>query len=68
MQYLKRRAFAMKLQKQKTREVKGKEYYRWAIVLPPDKIEETNWSEGDELETEVREGEIILRKAFSRKT
>jgi len=40
----------MRLQKQKTREVKGKEYFRWTVVIPPEEVKELGWKEGDELE------------------
>ena len=38
------------MQKQKTREVKGKEYFRWTVVIPPEEVKELGWKEGDELE------------------
>lgn len=41
----------MRLQRQKTREVKGKEYFRWSVVIPPDEVKELGWKEGDELES-----------------
>ena len=39
----------MKLQRQRTREVKGKEYFRWTVVIPPEEIESLGWKEGDDL-------------------
>jgi hypothetical protein len=39
----------MRLQKQKTREVKGKEYFRWSVVIPTNEVEELGWKEGQEL-------------------
>jgi hypothetical protein len=52
----------MRLQKQKSREVKGKEYFRWAVVIPPDKVRELGWDEGIELEPEVKKDSLIIRK------
>ena len=55
----------MRLQKQRSREVKGKEYYRWTVVIPPEKVEELKWQEGAELEPEVKSGNLIIRKKQS---
>lgn len=49
----------MKLQKQRTREVKGKEYFRWTVVIPPNEVESLGWKEGEEL-TPRREGKKLL--------
>ena len=55
----------MRLQKQKTREVKGKEYFRWSVVIPPDEVEGLGWKEGDELEPS-REGDSLTIKPRDR--
>ena len=39
----------MRLQKQRTREVKGKEYFRWTVVIPPSEVEDLGWKEGEDL-------------------
>jgi len=52
----------MRLQKQRSREVKGKEYYRWTVVIPPEKVEELQWEEGAELEPEVKKGSLLIKK------
>jgi hypothetical protein len=52
----------MRLQKQKTREVKGKEYFRWTVVVPPERVKELDWGEGTELESNVQRGNLVLRK------
>ncbi len=59
----------MRLQKQKTREVKGKEYFRWSVVIPPEEVQELGWKEGDELEPS-REGKklVLSSKGGSRRT
>ena len=49
----------MRLQKQKTREVKGKEYFRWTVVIPPDEVKELGRKEGMELK-EGREGKRLV--------
>jgi bifunctional DNA-binding transcriptional regulator/antitoxin component of YhaV-PrlF toxin-antitoxin module len=54
----------MRLQKQKTREVKGKEYFRWTVVIPPEEVKELGWKEGDELESKPDADErLVIRKA-----
>jgi len=52
----------LKLQKQRSREVKGKEYYRWTVVIPPEKIAELKWDEGADLSPEVKNGSLIIKK------
>jgi len=53
----------MKLQKHKTR--KDKDDFKYVVVIPEDKIQESGFREGDELEAEAKKGEIKLkRKAY----
>jgi len=52
----------MRLQKQKTREVKGREYYRWTVVIPPKEVTELGWKEGAELEVVVKDDRLVLRE------
>ncbi|MGA8913374.1 MAG: AbrB/MazE/SpoVT family DNA-binding domain-containing protein [Nitrososphaeraceae archaeon] len=51
----------MKLQKRFNRKVPGKEYSKWVVVLPNDKVEELGWKEGVELDLDSKKGTIILR-------
>ncbi len=53
----------MRLQKQKTREVKGKEYFRWSVVIPPTEVEELGWSEGLELTPKKQGKKLIIEPA-----
>lgn len=48
----------MKIQKHKTR--KNKNYYKYVVVIPEDKLKESGFKEGDELEAEAKKGEIKL--------
>lgn len=57
----------VKLQKQKSREVKGKEYFRWTVVIPPEQVKELKWEEGAELEPVVRNGNLVIRKGSNLK-
>jgi len=53
----------MKLQRHLAREVGGKEYYKWVITIPPKHVEALGWKEGDELESRVNKGSLIIKKA-----
>jgi hypothetical protein len=50
---------AMKLQKHGSRTVKGKEYFKWTLVIPPEEVKELGWEEGEEL-TPTREGKKLI--------
>ncbi|MFZ0222285.1 MAG: hypothetical protein WCC17_04995 [Candidatus Nitrosopolaris sp.] len=50
----------MKLQKQRTREVNGKKYYRWTVVIPTEKVQELKWQAGEELDGKVVQRKLIL--------
>lgn len=51
----------MKLQKQVTREIEGKEYHKWVIIIPPEQIERLNWEEGMELESMAKGNDLMIR-------
>lgn len=50
----------MKLQKHRTR--KDKDYAKYVLVIPDEKIKESGFKEGDELTAEAKKGEIKLKK------
>jgi hypothetical protein len=52
----------MKILKEKSREYKGKEYFKYKINIPESVIETSDFKVGDELEAEAKKGEIKLRK------
>ena len=52
----------MKLVANKSDEYNGKTYYKYIITIPSKNIKELKWNGGEELETEVRNGELIVRK------
>ena len=52
----------MKIQKVSSRLYKNKEYHKYIIVLPTEDIKKANLKEGDELVSEIKDKEIILRK------
>lgn len=51
----------MRIQKQLSKKRKNKVYYKYVIVIPPLQVKESNL-EGYELEAEVKDGEIKLKK------
>ena len=52
----------MKLQKQLSRKYGGKEYPKWVIIVPPKRIKELGWQEGESLETEVKNQNLLIKK------
>ncbi|MEM2915396.1 MAG: hypothetical protein QXH91_08385, partial [Candidatus Bathyarchaeia archaeon] len=51
----------MKLQKHTTREIEGKEYHKWVIVIPPEQIKGLGWKEGIELESMIKGNGLVIR-------
>jgi len=52
----------MKLQKQLSRKVGDKVYPKWVLVLPPDIVEKAGLKEGVDIEAEIKNGRIVLKK------
>lgn len=52
----------MKLQKQLSRKVGNTEYAKWVLVVPPTTIEELGWKEGQELEVEIKDNKLSIKK------
>ncbi len=52
----------MKLQRQLSKKRGNKIYHKYVIVLKDELIEGAGFKEGDELEADVKKGEIRLRK------
>lgn len=50
----------MKLIKHYT--TKDKKYHKYEVVIPNDKVEESGIKENDELDIEVKKGEIKLKR------
>jgi hypothetical protein len=40
--------------------VNGKEYYRWTVVIPTEKVQELKWDAGQELDGKVVRDKLIL--------
>jgi antitoxin component of MazEF toxin-antitoxin module len=52
----------MKLQKQLSRKVGNTEYAKWVLVVPPTMIETLGWKEGQELEAEIKDNKLVVKK------
>jgi len=52
----------MKIQKQVSDKRGNKTYYKYVVVLPEKVVKEAGLSEKDELEAEVNEGEVKLKR------
>jgi antitoxin component of MazEF toxin-antitoxin module len=42
--------------------VKGKEYFRYTVVIPPAKVKELKWKEGQELRQKVKGKKLVIDK------
>jgi len=51
----------MKLQKQKVRKSGDKEYFKWVLLVPPDRVKQLGWGEGIELKEEIRGNSLCIR-------
>ncbi|MBR9704183.1 hypothetical protein GOV12_02135 [Candidatus Pacearchaeota archaeon] len=54
----------MKLQKRFIRNYNGKDYHKFMINISPEIIKMAEFVENQELEVEVKKGEIILKNKF----
>jgi bifunctional DNA-binding transcriptional regulator/antitoxin component of YhaV-PrlF toxin-antitoxin module len=52
----------MKLQSQVSRKVGDKEYDKFWVVIPQKILELLKWKSGQELEPEVKDGKLIIKK------
>lgn len=52
----------MRLLSQKSREYKGKHYFKSWIVVPNILLEKLGWKAGDELEAEVKNRNLVISR------
>lgn len=52
----------MKLLKVKSRNYKGKQYYKYRINIPEEILKKARFKVGNELKAQVKKGEIKLKK------
>ena len=50
----------MKLQKQLSRRVSGKEYPKYVMTIPPNCIEKLGWKKGTELKASIQDKKLIV--------
>lgn len=51
----------MKLQKQLSKRVGNTDYPKWVVIIPPEKIKEAGWKEGEELDIDFKDHKMILK-------
>jgi antitoxin component of MazEF toxin-antitoxin module len=51
----------VKLQKQLSRKIKGKNYPKYVMTIPPKDIQELGWQKGMELEICIRDNKLIIQ-------
>ena len=56
---------SMKLAKERSREYKGKTYYKYLVFVPNKIRKKLGWDAGDELEVEVEKKKLIIGKKSS---
>lgn len=54
----------MRLHKVVNRVYEGTTYYRWVVSLPPKRVRELGWTNGQELEAAVRGGTLWIQPAL----
>ena len=52
----------MKLQSQVSRRYEDKEYIKYWVVIPSKILKMLKWKSGQELEPEVKDGKLIIKK------
>jgi antitoxin component of MazEF toxin-antitoxin module len=50
----------MRLQRQTSRKVGNKEYSKYVIIVPPDRIDKLGWHEGEELTDQVQGKKLVI--------
>ena len=50
-----------RLQRQLSRKIGDKEYIKYVIVIPPKKVKEAGFKEGQELKIQTIEGKIVIK-------
>jgi len=58
----------MRLQKQKVGKSGDKEYFKWVVILPQDRITQLGWKEGIELIDELKDNSLSLKPTDKQKS
>ena len=51
----------MKLQKRVNRRVGDKEYHKYSVEIPSEKIRESGWKDGEELEFQMKGNKLTIK-------
>jgi len=51
-----------------SRKYKDREYPKWVITVPPRQIQELGWAEGEFLESNIQDKELIIKRENIQKT
>jgi hypothetical protein len=57
----------MRLQKHSLK-MKGKDYFKYVVIIPSKQIKELGWIEGMNLESIISDGKIILKPSEIKET
>ena len=52
----------MRLIKQHGRKYNETDYYKYIVVIPNKLIEKLGWKRGEDLEADVKEGKLVIKK------
>ena len=52
----------MQIQKQMSRKIGNTEYAKYVTVIPPETIKNLGWKDGENLDAEIKDGKLILKK------
>jgi len=52
----------MKVQKQLSKKVNGKTYYKYVVIIPESELKKAEIKGGDEVEVENKKGKIVFNK------
>lgn len=52
----------MQLQKQLSRKLEKKKYFRYTVVIPPKTVKELGWKQGDRLDPKIENGGLVIVK------
>ena len=55
----------MRLQRQSSRKVGNVEYDKWVVVIPPEKIKEAGWKEGEDLIVDIKGDRLLIKRKKS---
>jgi len=52
----------MKMQKRFLRKYKNKDYYKYMVNIPPMMVREAGFKEGEDLDIDVKDGKLTIKR------